>query len=228
MLGGLKRFRIVSISHETIYQHVWDDRRYGGDLHTNLRQASKKRRKRYANMTVAEGLQVSGRSRLGRIGAENRSRLGHWEMDTVLGSSKASILTLVERKTGNLQIAKLTARTKEEVFKAMMLLTHRHRRRYLTITADNGCEFHGDREIEEKLSMRFYFAPPHHSWERGTNENTAGLIRQYLPKATSMEKLTQEQCDWIATELNERPRERYNFLTPNELFLSTASVALHS
>ncbi|MBB5351825.1 IS30 family transposase [Haloferula luteola] len=174
--GVLKRFRIVSISHETIYQHAWDDRRYGGDLHTNLRQASKKRRKRYGQYD-SRGRLAGKRPIAPRpIGAENRSRLGHWEMDTVLGSGKACILTLVERKTGYLQIAKLTARTKEEVFKAMMLLTHRHRRRYLTITADNGCEFHGDREIEEELSMRFYFAPPHHSWERGTNENTNGLI----------------------------------------------------
>jgi IS30 family transposase len=217
--GVLKRFRVLSISHETIYQHVWEDRRYGGDLHTHLRQALKKRRKRYGHHD-SRGRLAGKRPITDRPpGALNRSRTGHWEIDTVLGSGKACILTIVERKTGFVQIAKLAARTKEEVLRAMKHLARRHPARYRTITADNGCEFHGYGDIEKALNVRFYFAPPHHSWERGTNENTNGLIRQYLPKATSMEKLTQEQCDWIANELNNRPRERYNFRTPNELFL---------
>ena len=216
--GVLKRFGVLSISHETIYQHVWEDRRYGGELHTHLRQALKKRRKRYGHHD-SRGRLAGKRPITDRpAGALNRSRTGHWEIDTVLGSGKACILTLVERKTGYVQIGKLAARTKEEVLKAMRLLVGRHPTRYRTITADNGCEFHGYRDIEKALKVRFYFAPPHHSWERGTNENTNGLIRQYLPKGTSMEKLTQGQCDWIAHELNDRPRERYHFRAPNELF----------
>lgn len=226
--GVLKRFRIVSISHETIYQHVWDDRRHGGDLYTSLRQASKKRRKRYGRYD-SRGRLAGKRPITDRPpGALNRSRTGHWEIDTVLGRGKACILTIVERRTGFVQILKLAARTKEEVMRAMRCLVARFPGRFKTITADNGCEFHGYRDIEEALKVLFYFAPPHHSWERGTNENTNGLIRQYLPKATSMEKLTQDECDRIANELNERPRERYNFQTPNELFLKSASVALHS
>ena len=217
--GVLKRFRVLSISHETIYQHVWDDRRYGGDLHTHLRQATKKRRKRYGHHD-SRGRLAGKRAITERPpGALNRSRIGHWEIDTVLGSGKACILTIVERKTGFVQIGKLAARTKEEVCKAMKRLLPRHSTRYRTITADNGCEFHGYRDLEKAHDLKFYFAPPHHSWERGTNENTNGLIRQYLPKGTSMETLTQKTCDWIADELNDRPRERYNFRTPNELFL---------
>lgn len=217
--GVLKRFRVLSISHETIYQHVWDDRRYGGDLHTNLRQALKKRRKRYGRNDSRGRLAGKAPITERPPGALNRSRVGHWEIDTVLGSGKACILTLVERKTGYVQIGKLAARTKEEVWKAMKRLVRRHPARYRTITADNGCEFHGYRDIEKAFGLRFYFAPPHHSWERGTNENTNGLIRQYLRKGTSMEKLSQHQCDWIAKELNDRPRERYNFWAPSELFL---------
>lgn len=217
--GVLKRHRVISISHETIYQHVWDDRRYGGDLYTHLRQATKKRRKRYGHYD-SRGRLAGKRPITARPpGAQNRSRIGHWEIDTVLGTGRACILTIVDRKTGFVQIGKLAARTKEEVMKAMRHLVARHPNRYKSITADNGCEFHGYRDIEEILNVRFYFAAPHHSWERGTNENTNGLIRQYLPKATSMNKLTQERCDWIANELNERPRERYEFRTPNELFL---------
>lgn len=217
--GVLKRFKLFSISHETIYQHVWDDRRYGGDLHTHLRQAMKKRRKRYGHKD-SRGRLAGKRPITARpAGALNRSRLGHWEIDTVLGSTKACILTIVERKTGFVQIGKLKARTKEEVSKAMKCLVRRFSSRYRTITADNGCEFHGFRDLEKAHDLKFYFAPPHHSWERGTNENTNGLIRQYLPKGTSMENLTQKDCDWIADELNGRPRERYNFYTPNELFL---------
>jgi IS30 family transposase len=216
--GTLKRRNVLSISHETIYQHVWDDRRHGGDLHTHLRQAVKKRRKRYGRKD-SRGRLAGKRPLTARPpGAKNRSRTGHWEIDTVLGSTKACIVTIVERKTGFVQIGKLESRTKEEVFRAMNELMERHPGRYRKITADNGCEFHGYRDIEMGRDLKFYFAPPHHSWERGTNENTNGLIRQYLPKGTSMADLTQEQCDWIANELNERPRERYNFRTPNELF----------
>ena len=217
--GVLKRFRVISISHETIYQHIWDDRRYGGNLYTHLRQALKKRRKRYGH-NDSRGRLAGKRPITDRPpGALNRSRVGHWEIDTVLGTSKACILTIVERKTGFVQIGKLKARTKEEVSKAMRRLIPRFSTRYRTITADNGCEFHGYRDLEKAHNLKFYFAPPHHSWERGTNENTNGLIRQYLPKGISMEELTQKDCDWIANELNDRPRERYNFRTPNELFL---------
>lgn len=226
--GTLCRQRALSISHETIYQHIWDDRRYGGSLYTHLRQALKKRRKRYGHYD-SRGRLAGKRPIADRpTGAENRSRTGHWEIDTVLGRGRSCILTVVERKTGFLQIAKLAARTKEEVHKAMMRLIRRHPDRYKTITADNGCEFHGYRDIEAVHDLKFYFATPHHSWERGTNENTNGLIRQYIPKGTSMKDLTQKQCDWIANELNNRPRERYGFRTPAELFLKVPNVALHS
>lgn len=112
----------------------------------------------------------------------DRSQVGHWEIDTVLGSGKPCIVTLVERKTGYVMIGKLGARTVAELNRAAIHLITSAPLPVYTITADNGTEFHGYKHIEAATSARFYFATPHHSWERGTNENTNGLIRQYLPK----------------------------------------------
>jgi len=94
----------------------------------------------------------------------------------------------------------------------------RHPQRFKTITADNGTEFHDYALIERATGTSFYFATPHHSWERGTNENTNGLIRQYVPKGTSMAKLSQRRCNAIARALNHRPRKRLGFKTPAECF----------
>ncbi len=123
----------------------------------------------------------------------------------LLGSTRACILTLVDRKTGYLMIGKLAARTIEETNRRLRMLIERRPRDFRTITADNGCEFHGYEDIELSHGAHFYFAP-HHSWERGSNENANGLIRQYLPKGTCMANLTQGDCDRIADKLNARPR----------------------
>jgi IS30 family transposase len=152
-------------------------------------------------------------------GAVNRSCKGHGEIDTVLGSTRACILTLVDRKTGYLMIGKLAARTIEETNRCLRELIERRPGDFRTITSDNGCEFHGYEEVELSHGPLFYFAPPHHSWERGSNENANGLIRQYLPKGTCLAHLTQSDCDRIADKLNSRPRKRYNYRTPNELFI---------
>ena len=100
----------------------------------------------------------------------------------------------------------------------MIALIRRQRRPVRTITADNGTELTGYREIEARTGVRFYFAAPYHAWERGTNENTNGLIRQYLPKAESMEHVTQQDCDRIAWHLNTRPRKRLGYRTPEECY----------
>ncbi len=93
-----------------------------------------------------------------------------------------------------------------------------HAKRFKTITADNGTEFHAYNKIEKATGVIFYFATPHHSWERGSNENANGLIRQYLPTRTSMTRLTQHQCNAIAYKLNTRPRKRLGYKTPAECF----------
>lgn len=217
--GHLARSGQLSISHETIYRHVWRDKRGGGTLYTHLRGARKRRRKRYG-----------GRDSRGRLAGkrmiserppevEERREVGHWEADTVLGTgSKDCVVTLVERKTGLVLIGKLEGRTKESFNRRAIRLIRRPGGRFETITADNGTELHGFRRIEERTGATFYFARPYHSWERGSNENANGLIRQYLPKGVSMAGLTQQQCNSIARKLKTRPRKRLGFRTPLECF----------
>ena len=127
-------------------------------------------------------------------------------------------MTLVERKTGYVVIGKLARRTAANLNARLEALVRRQPRTVRTITADNGTEFHSYKAVEARVPLKFYFATPHHSWERGSNENMNGLIRQYLPKRHSMERVTQADCDRIADKLNRRPRKRYDWRTPKELY----------
>jgi IS30 family transposase len=220
--GYLKRMDRLNISHETIYRHIWHDKRHGGHLHRHLRCAVKHRRKRYGAYDSRGRLAGKRRIQERPAHIEHRRHVGHWEIDTVLGKrTKHCIVTLVERKSGYVQIGKLSARTKEQTSDVTIQLIGRHADRFTTITADNGTEFHGYADIEKATAVPFYFATPHHAWERGTNENTNGLIRQYLPKGMSMARLTQQQCDDIAKALNTRPRKRHDYQTPEQIFFGS-------
>jgi IS30 family transposase len=218
--GFLRRVGEFSISHETIYRHVGRDHRRGGNLRQHLRGSRKQARKRYRSYDSRGRL--AGKRHISQRPAavETRKQTGHWEIDTVLGAGQRGdcVLTLVERKTGFLLMGKLRARTKEETARVTTALIRRHPGRFKTITSDNGTEFHCYREIEAATGVKFYFATPHHAWERGTSENTNGLIRQYLPKRTSMASLPQNGCDSIARKLNTRPRKRHGYQTPLECF----------
>lgn len=218
--GFLRRTQRLQISHETIYRHVWHDRLCGGDLHQHLRGARKRLyRKRYRSYDSRGRL--AGKRHISERPAavEGRRQLGHWEIDTVMGhGNQHCIVSLVERKTGYVMIGKLRSRTAQQLNQRTIHLAKRHADRFRTITADNGTEFHSYRAIERAIALQFYFATPHHAWERGTNENTNGLIRQYLPKRTSMATLTQHQCNVIAHKLNTRPRKRLDYRTPEECF----------
>ena len=218
--GFLRKEGEFQISHETIYRYILADKKRGGLLFSRLRSKGRKqRRKRYgaydSRGRLAGKRPISDRPN----GAKHRSRKGHWEIDTVLGKNKGCVLTLVDRKTGYVMIGKLAARTIQQTNRRLRMLADRHPEKFQTITADNGCEFHGYEQVEESHGIRFYFAPPHHSWERGSNENANGLIRQYLPKGMCLNHLTQADCDKIAKKLNTRPRKRYDYKTPEELFL---------
>ncbi len=217
--GYLARKELLTISHETIYQYIWRDRKAGGDLYKHLRGSAKNCRKRYRSYD-SRGRLAGKRDITERPSAvETRTEIGHWEVDTVMGSGdKHCIFTMVERKTGLVVIGKLKNRTKEEVRKRIVGLIRAQNHRVLTMTADNGTEFHGYKQIEKLTGVEFYFAKPYHSWERGLNENTNGLIRQYLPKKTSMAHLTQWGCTRIAEKLNNRPRKRLRFRTPRECY----------
>ena len=217
--GHLARSGQLSISHETIYRHVWRDKKQGGLLYTHLRGARKQRRKRYRSYDSRGRL--AGKRPIAERPAqvETRRHPGHWEIDTVMGTgSKDCIVSLVERKTGLLLIGKLEDRTTASLNRRVIQLIKRHGGAFQTITADNGTEFHGYEGIEERTKALFYFARPYHSWERGSNENANGLIRQYLPKGTSVAALSQQLCNSIARKLNMRPRKRHGFKTPLECY----------
>lgn len=209
-----------TISHETIYRYIWRDMRRGGSLHKHLRQALKKRRKRYRSRD-SRGI-LPGKRMIDERPPEidARKEFGHWEGDTVLGDadSRPCVVTLVERVTGYTLVGKLRRKTKEELNKRVIALIRSMPWAFKTITADNGTEFHGYKEIEEATKVKFYFAHPYHSWERGTNENTNGLLRQYLPKRKSMRRVTQQHCDEISLRLNRRPRKRLGFESPEAVF----------
>ena len=215
--GILHVYRILEVSHETIYKHIWLDKRRGGTLHQHLRQRLKYR-KRYG--THEKRGRVAGKRHISErpAAAQHRREIGHWEMDTVVGKgSKHCIVSLVERVTGCVLIGKLRERTVAALNQRLLQIVNGHPHLFKTITADNGTEFHGYRQIEQLTGIPIYFATPYHSWERGTNENTNGLIRQYVPKSASMKELTQQRCNEIARILNNRPRKRHRFRTPIEV-----------
>ena len=214
--GRLGKDGALRISHETIYRFIWRDKRQGGTHYKRLRQAGKKRRKRYGSYDSRGRL--AGKRHISERppAVEDRAQVGHWEIDTVLGKGKPCIVTLVERATGYLLIGKMKARNVAELNQATLALLSSRDLPVRTITADNGTEFHGYADIEAATDIRFFFATPHHSWERGSSENANGLIRQYLPKRTSLMRLTQDRCDAIAYRLNTRPRKCYDYRTPEE------------
>jgi IS30 family transposase len=219
--GRLRADQELAISHETIYRYLWADKREGGTLYRHLRGARKQRRKRYGRYDsrgrVAGKRPISARP----AAVEARTEVGHWEGDTVLGGSQAGpcVLSLVERKTGYLVVGKLQRRSTAEVNQRATSLIQAQAQPVRTITVDNGTEFHGYAAIERATAAEFYFATPHHAWERGTNENTNGLLRQYLPKGQSMAYLTQHDCNRIAAKLNRRPRKRLGYRTPEECYV---------
>ena len=216
--GTLNRYGLLNISHETIYQYIWADKAAGGDLYKHLRCATKLRRKRSqaydSRGRLAGKRMIDTRPKI----VDSRRNKGHWEIDTVMGAGDLHcIVTIVERKTGYVLIGKLENRTMEKTNKRTIELIKKNGFKFSTITADNGTEFHTYGEVEKVTGTKYYFAHPYHSWERGTNENTNGLIRQYLPKRTSMAHVTQHQCNAIARKLNTRPRKRHNYRSPEEM-----------
>ena len=217
--GRLRDDGVLSISHETIYTYIWKNKRHGGELFKLLRCTTKKRRKR-RNSHDSRG-RLAGKRHISErpLSVETRASIGHWEIDTVTGvGSKDCIVTLVERKSGFAIIGKLKDKTVNQANARTTELIQKYQNRFRTITADNGSEFHGYAAIEQITGIKFYFATPYHSWERGSNENLNGLIRQYLPKRASMAHLTQHDCNAIARKLNTRPRKRLGYRTPEECF----------
>lgn len=215
----------AAISPETVYQRVYADKRTGGLLWQNLR-SQKQRRKRYGKLDrrgiIPNRLSIEDRPAI----VETRSRIGDWEADTIIGKNhRQAIVSIVERKTGFTLIRKVERKTAQAVSKAMAALLKPYQSRVYTVTSDNGREFAGHEEIAATLKADFYFAHPYSSWERGTNENTNGLIRQYFPKHRDFTTITQQEIDTAMERLNNRPRKRLGYLTPKQVFFKSG-VAL--
>jgi IS30 family transposase len=208
-----------TVSHETIYRYILHDKWRGGTLFTHLRIMPKVRRKRY-NTRDSRGILPGKRHISTRPPeVETRKQVGHWEGDTVIGRDlHHCILTLVERKSGLVVIKKMSSRTADSVTLAALPAIREHQANFKTLTLDNGTEFHDYKVLENYFPLKCYFATPYHSWERGSNENLNGLIRQYLPKGICMSGITQANCDYIAFKLNSRPRKRHGFRTPQEVY----------
>lgn len=209
---------IANISHMTIYRHVQADSAHGGGLRDALRQGRKRRRKRTWGPEKRGRLQGKPMIDTRPPEVDLREEPGHWEGDTVSGPAceRQCLLTLVERSSGLALVAPLPHRTSKAVNRATLRLIRESGLPFATITWDNGTEFHGYKALEEATGVRCYFAYPHRPWERGSNENFNGLLRQYFPKRSSLARLQQKACDRVAHKLNSRPRKRYGFKSPIE------------
>lgn len=209
----------LQISHERIYQHIAHDKRHGGTLYLHLR-CRKKRKKRYGS-TDRRG-QLKNRVSIDHRPSivEERSRIGDWEVDTVIGRQGGAVLvTLAERKTRFSVIALAPDKRAESVKQALVQSLLPYQDQVHTLTCDNGKEFALHQEFANALQADCFFAHPYHAWERGLNENTNGLIRQYLPKGASFDTLDTQDVKAIMEKLNTRPRKSLGFKTPKELFL---------
>lgn len=226
--GHLKRAKQPSVSHEWIYLYVYADKRRGGTLHRHLR-SQKKQRKRYSGY-IRRG-QIPNRTSIDKRPqiVASKGRFGDWEVDTIVGARhKGGILSAVERKSKLTRLRKLTTKGAAEMKDNTIELLAPLAAKVHTITVDNGKEFCEHELIAAGLQARIYFAHPYASWERGLNENTNGLVRQYFPKKYHFAKITDKDVQQVEDLLNNRPRKMLGYRTPNEVFFKQRSVALRS
>ena len=218
--GRIKREMGFSVSHESIYLHISKDAKAGGWLYRSLRQCRKKRRLRRPKKEERRGCIKN------RVGIElrpdivdDRNRIGDWEIDTIVSrKSKPVLITAVERCSLATKIIRVDCKEAPVVSKALVNELSYVKDYVKTITGDNGKEFAGHELISKGLDADFYFARPYHSWERGTNENTNGLIRQYFPKKTDFSKVTNKDVMIAEWEINNRPRKSLGYRTAAEIF----------
>ncbi len=208
------------VSHERIYQHIWQDKKQGGDLYRKLRIAgTKKRRKRYGKKDwrgkIPNRVDIDQRPAI----VEEKTRIGDWEADLVSGARhRGFLVTLVERKSKFTLIGHVRQKIAADVTTEIVRLLTPHKKWVKTITYDNGREFSAHELINKGLNCQSYFAKPYHSWERGLNENTNGLIRQYFPKGMDLREVSREEMAFAMMRLNNRPRKTLAFKPPHEIF----------
>lgn len=216
--GYCKRRGIGMVSHETIYRYIREDRANGGNLHKHLRH-SKKKRKKYGSKEkrgqIKNRVSIDERPEV----VDQKTRIGDWEADLIIGKDqKGAIVTLVERVSKLAVATPVKSKNADEAERAIISALAPFAPFVLTITFDNGKEFASHEKIAELLNTKTYFAHPYSSWERGLNENTNGLIRQYLPKKTNFENISEREIQKIIGQLNLRPRRKLGFASPAEAF----------
>jgi IS30 family transposase len=218
--GWLKVEQELFISHERIYQHIWTDKLKGGTLYQHLRHSGKKR-KQYGSKDkrgqIRNRISIDDRPLI----VNEKTRLGDWEIDTVIGKNhQGALVTIVDRVSKFTLIKKVASKHADVVTDATLTLLEPYLEKTLTITADNGKEFAGHEKIKAALAADVYFAHPYSSWERGLNENTNGLIRQYFTKGSRFENITDKDVDEAMEKLNHRPRKTLNYKTPHSVFFA--------
>lgn len=224
---GISKIKGVEmVSHETIYKYIWSDKKQKGELYKHLRSQGKKYKSR-SNLKEKRG-QIPNRQDISLRPpiVEKRERFGDLEIDTIIGKDhKGAILTINDRVTGVLWIKKLTGKDALELAKETIQLLSPLKENIKTITADNGKEFAQFEMIAKELNIDFYFAKPYCSWQRGSNENNNKLIRQYIPKKTDFDTISDEFIEKINSDLNLRPRKRFNFENPLYMFHQKVAFA---
>jgi transposase, IS30 family len=223
IVGYCKRKCIPMVSIERLYQWLWRDKKQGGLLHTHLRRKGRQYRKRGNSKDtrgiIKDRVDISSRPAI----VDEKTRFGDLEFDTVIGKNhKGALLTINDRATGLVWIRLLTSKEASPLTDKAIEALMPYKDLIHTATADNGKEFAYHKKIAESLEISVYFARPYHSWERGANENTNGLIRQYFPKGSDFDLITERQVQEVQDKLNNRPRKRLGFMSPNELFFKVA------
>ena len=215
VVGTLKKQKKKTVSVERIYQHIWEDKKNKGSLHSHLRRQGRRYRKRGAAKDsrgiIKNRISIEQRPEI----VENRERFGDIEVDLILGKNhNQAILTINDSASGMLKMKKIQSKKETVVTKAINELLEDWKPYLHTITADNGKEFAGHEQVADNLRIDYFFARPYHSWERGSNENLNGLIRQYFTKGSDFTNITNQRVKEVETKLNNRPRKRYNYENP--------------
>ena len=215
----------LGLSPQSIYQHIQSDRQAGGTLYRHLRHSQKQRKKRDGKADgrgqIKDRISMDQRPTI----VEEKSRLGDWEIDLVMGRPHTgALVSVVERRSRYTLLGKVASKHAEQVAATTIGLLTPYKEHTQTITADNGKEFAHHATISHALDAAVYFAHPYHAWERGLNENTNGLIRQYVPKGMALDTLSDEQIHHIMDRLNHRPRKGLAFQTPHEILCQETGV----
>jgi IS30 family transposase len=224
--GWLNINKNIKISYETIYQYIWSDKRDGGKLFKYLRRKGKRYQSRSKEKQAGRGfiknrVSIDERPQV----VDDKSRIGDWEIDLVIGKGHSgALVTIVERQTSFSVSTRVDDKSAKTVTAATIALLAPFKDAVLTITADNGKEFAYHEEIAKSLKCTVYFADPYCSWQRGLNENTNGLLRQYWPKSTDFKKVSQSEVQGVIVELNDRPRKKLDYQNPATLMMKYMAV----